>query len=164
MEPMMKTHEAVRCVRCYIRWMIRRDMAEVLAIEADEFALPWHESDFVRMLSNRNGIGMVAELDSSVAGYMVYELQKTRMVLHNLAVAGAMQGRGVGRQLIDKLKAKLSDRRRREIICHIGEWNLDAHLFFRAMGFRADKILRGHFPEEPNQAAYRFVYRVCTGK
>lgn len=159
-----ETHEAARCVRCGIRWMIRRDMAEVLAIEADEFALPWKETEFVRVLRNRNGIGMVAEWDSRVAGYMVYELFRTQIMLHNLAVSGAMQGRGVGRQLIEKLKSKLDRRRRSEIVAHVSERNLDAQLFFRAMGFRADKVVRGKYTEFQDLDAYRFVYRVCNGK
>ena len=30
-------------VRVHIRWMIRRDMPEVLAIEEDSFEFPWSE-------------------------------------------------------------------------------------------------------------------------
>jgi hypothetical protein len=34
----------------HIRWMIRRDYAEVLAIEARGFEFPWCEDDFIRCL------------------------------------------------------------------------------------------------------------------
>ncbi len=50
-----------REVRVHIRWMIRRDMPEVLAIEATSFEFPWLDDDFVRTLRRRNCIGMVAE-------------------------------------------------------------------------------------------------------
>ena len=60
----------------HIRWMIRRDYAEVLAIEARGFEFPWCEDDFIRCLRQRNCIGMVAERDDRVAGFMVYELHK----------------------------------------------------------------------------------------
>ena len=60
--------------KVHIRWMIRRDMAEVLAIEADSFEYPWSEDDFIRCLRQRNVIGMVAELDDRIVGFMVYEL------------------------------------------------------------------------------------------
>ena len=38
----------------HIRWMIRRDMAEVLDIEGQCFEFPWSEDDFVRCLRQRN--------------------------------------------------------------------------------------------------------------
>ena len=50
-------------VRVHIRWMIRRDMPEVLDIENQAFEFPWTEEDFIRCLRQRNCIGMVAELD-----------------------------------------------------------------------------------------------------
>ena len=66
-------------VRVHIRWMIRRDMPEVLDIESESFEFPWSEDDFIRCLRQRNCIGMVAELDDQVVGFMIYELHKTRL-------------------------------------------------------------------------------------
>ena len=40
-------------VRVHIRWMIRRDMAEVLDIERQSFEFPWFEEDFIRCLRAR---------------------------------------------------------------------------------------------------------------
>ena len=37
-------------VRVHIRWMIRRDMPEVLAIEHAGFEYPWCEEEFLRVL------------------------------------------------------------------------------------------------------------------
>ena len=48
-------------LRVHIRWMIRRDMAEVLEIERGAFEFPWFEEEFIRCLRQRNCIGMVAE-------------------------------------------------------------------------------------------------------
>ena len=38
-------------VRVHIRWMIRRDMPEVLDIEQCGFEFPWSEEDFIRCLA-----------------------------------------------------------------------------------------------------------------
>ncbi len=62
----------------HVRWMIRRDMSDVLAIESESFEFPWSEEEFVRCLRQRNCIGMVAELDDRIVGYMIYELHKNR--------------------------------------------------------------------------------------
>ena len=43
--------------RVHIRWMIRRDMPEVLAIEHASFEYPWCEEEFLRVLRQRNCIG-----------------------------------------------------------------------------------------------------------
>ena len=74
-------------VRVHIRWMIRRDMPEVLAIEGESFEFPWLEEDFIRCLRQRNCIGMVAEHEDRVVGFMIYELHKTRIHVLNFAVA-----------------------------------------------------------------------------
>ena len=74
-------------VRVHIRWMIRRDMPEVLDIEKECFEFPWLEEDFVNCLRQRNCIGMVAEHDDRVVGFMIYELHKTRIHVLNFVVA-----------------------------------------------------------------------------
>ena len=56
-------------VRVHIRWMIRRDMPEVLAIEHASFEFPWCEEEFLRVLRQRNCIGMVAEYGERVVGF-----------------------------------------------------------------------------------------------
>ncbi len=49
-------------VRVHIRWMIRRDMPEVLQTEQESFDYSWTEEDFLRCLRQRNCIGMVADI------------------------------------------------------------------------------------------------------
>ncbi len=119
-------------VRVHIRWMIRRDMPEVLAIENECFEYPWSENDFVNCLRQRNCIGMVAEHDDRVVGFMIYELHKTRIHVLNFVVAKDCQRQGVGSQMIAKLSAKLSAQRRSRIVLEVRETNLSAQLFFRA--------------------------------
>src|SRR5690348_3144654 len=65
-------------VRVHIRWMIRRDMPEVLQTEQHSFEFPWTEEDFLRCLRQRNCIGMVAEQGEKVVGFMIYELHKAK--------------------------------------------------------------------------------------
>ena len=73
-------------VRVHIRWMIRRDMPEVLAIEHAGFEFPWCEEEFLRVLRQRNCIGMVAELGERVVGFMIYELHKNKLNVLDFAV------------------------------------------------------------------------------
>jgi ribosomal-protein-alanine N-acetyltransferase len=145
-------------VRVHIRWMIRRDMPEVLSIEADGFEFPWSEEDFIRSLRQRNCIGMVAEHDDRVVGFMVYELHKTRIHVLNFAVAPGYRRRGVGSQMLAKLTGKLSSQRRTRIVLEVRETNLSAQLFFRENGFRAVSVLKEYYADSPEDA-YMMQYR-----
>ena len=147
-------------VRVHIRWMIRRDMPEVLAIEAGSFEFPWLEEDFIRCLRQRNCIGMVAEHDDRVVGFMIYELNKNRIQVLNFAVADEYRRRGVGTQMVAKLIGKLSAQRRTRIGLEVRETNLAAQLFFRQTGFRAVSVLRNFYEDTPEDAyAMQFRFR-----
>lgn len=139
-------------LRVHIRWMIRRDMPEVLSIERESFEFPWFEEDFIRCLRQRNCIGMVAEQGERVVGFMIYELHKTRLHILNFAVANNMRMRGIGRQMAEKLEGKLSSQRRTRITLEVRETNLAAQLFFKQVGFRATNVLRSYYEDSPEDA------------
>jgi [ribosomal protein S18]-alanine N-acetyltransferase len=145
----------------HIRWMIRRDMPEVLAIEQECFEFPWYEDDFLRCLRQRNCIGMVAEASERVVGFMVYELHKHRLHILNFAVHERFRRRGIGSQMTKKLIGKLSHDRRSRILLEIRETNLPAQLFFRALGFRAVSVLRQFYEDTPEDA-YLMQYRYSS--
>ncbi len=153
----MKTHFH-EAVKVHIRWMIRRDMPASLAIEADSFEFPWCENDFLRCLRQRNCIGMVAEHNERIVGFMIYELHKTRLHILNFAVNSRYRRFGVGGQMITKLIGKLSTQRRNRILLEIRETNLAAQLFFRSCGFRAVSVLRNFYEDTPEDA-YLMQYR-----
>lgn len=141
-----------------IRWMIRRDMPTVIDIEKQSFEFPWSEEEFIRCLRQRNCIGMVAERDISVVGFMIYELHKNRLHLLNFAVSADTRRTGVGSAMIDKLASKLSPERRNRIMLEVRETNLDAQIFFRQRGFRAISVLRSFYEDSPEDA-YLMQYR-----
>src|SRR5208337_3365688 len=122
--------------RVHIRWMIRRDMPEVLAIEHASFEYPWCEEEFLRVLRQRNCIGMVAEHGERIVGFMIYELHRNKIHVLDFATHGEYRRRGVGRQMIVKLVGKLSSQRRNRISLYVRETNLPSQLFFRIVGFR----------------------------
>jgi ribosomal-protein-alanine N-acetyltransferase len=145
-------------LRVHIRWMIRRDMEQVLKIEQECFEFSWTEEDFVRCLRQRNCIGMVAEHDDRVVGFMVYELHKNRLHVLNFAVGEEFRRRGVGCQMMEKLIAKLSAKRRTRILLEVRETNLAAQLFFRDMNFRTISVLRD-FYDDSTEDAYLMQFR-----
>lgn len=141
----------------HIRWMIRRDMPEVLDVENHSFEFPWTEDDFIRCLRQRNCIGMVAEFEERVVGFMIYELHKSRLHVLNFAVHRDFRRHGIGASMLQKLISKLSQQRRNRLLLEVRETNLAAQLFFRKCGFRAISVLRD-FYEDTTEDAYLMQY------
>src|SRR5437899_4580184 len=146
-------------VRVHIRWMIRRDMPEVLQTEQASFEFAWTEEDFLRCLRQRNCIGMVAEQGEKVVGFMIYELHKNKLHILNFAVHPSYRRIGVGRHMVAKLVSKLSSHRRTRITLEVRETNLAAQLFFRSQSFRAVRVLRA-FYEDSGEDAFLMQYRL----
>ena len=139
-------------VRVHIRWMIRRDLPEVLAIEHASFEFPWCEEEFLRVLRQRNCIGMVAEYGERVVGFMIYELHKNKLHVLDFATHPEFRRQGVGHQMIGKLVGKLSSHRRTRIALHVRETNLASQLFYRVQGFRAIEVAREHYQDTGEDA------------
>jgi [ribosomal protein S18]-alanine N-acetyltransferase len=132
----------------HVRWMIRRDMPEVLACGGT-----MGEEEILHNLRRRNVIGMVAERGNRVRGYMLYELQPSRLLVIDFAVNPDDRRTGVGRAMTDSLKNKLSPNRRNRIALDVPEWNLSTQLFLRAQGFIAESVDR-------ERESYHFVWRL----
>lgn len=148
--------------KVHIRWMLHKNMPEILAIENEAFSeYPWSEEDYVRVLRQRNCIGMVAldgGPDGPVVGYVIYELHRNRLHILNFAVAPKFRKKNVGRQMLLKLVSKLSPARRNKIMLEVRETNLGALNFFKACGFRAVSVIRD-FYEDATEDAFLMEFR-----
>jgi ribosomal-protein-alanine N-acetyltransferase len=142
-----------------IRWLIRRDMGEVLSIERRSFQFPWSEEEFLCCLRQRNCIGVVIEENSQTKGFMIYELHKEKLRILSLAIDPEDRRCGLGVKMIVRLIDKLSEQRRHAIEAEVRESNLTAQLFFQSCGFRAVRVLRKHY-DENREDAYLFRYRI----
>lgn len=147
---------AKRVLPVDIQWMIRRDMDDVLRIEAACFEHPWAKDDFLHVLRHRNCIGMTAKSHGINVGFMIYELFPRRLELLNFAVNPDDQRLRIGSQMISKLAAKLPQQRRKAITLFIRESNLTGQLFFRSHGFQATGYSRQHFDTGEDAIKMRF--------
>lgn len=140
-------------------------MPEVLRIENEGYgAMAWKEEQFLQCLRQRNCIGMVAELGEEVAGFMIYELHKDSVVVVNLAVKSSLRRRSIGRQMMNKLKSKLSSHRRTRLEFTVRESNLGAQCFLRNSGLKARlPILKGHF-QDTGEDGYRMLHEIAAGE
>ncbi len=147
------------CSELHFCWMNRSHLDSVEEIERECFAQPWSRDDFYRCLRQRHCIGMVAERDGVVVAFMIYELHEESIQLLDFAVHPIFARCGIGRDMVEKLKWKLSYQRRNRIHVAVRESNLDAQLFFRSQGFRVVEILNDYW-DDCDEQAYLFRYKV----
>lgn len=119
-------------VQCHVRWIVTRDLPEVLAIDQE-----WTEFDFRESLRQRNCIGMVAESGNQVVGYVLYVLKKNELCIIRLKVHSCWKRTGIGSAIINKLKLKLSQFRRQLMIAVIEDAQGELNDFLRHHKFKA---------------------------
>ena len=115
------------------------------------------DREFLRVLRQRNCIGMVAEADDRVLGFMIYTLHKSHLQVSKFAVVPEARRRGVGRQMMAKLFGKLGERRHRILITAPLSERCDGPLFLKAMGFIATMVFSD--TPEPGIDTLEFVLR-----
>jgi [ribosomal protein S18]-alanine N-acetyltransferase len=144
----------------YLRFITRRDVGAVLAIERDCFGeLAWSQDYLTETLRDKAVIGLVCEVGAVVAGYVIYQLRSQEILILNLGVCLNYRFHGLGRRIIETVISKLSFQRISTVRCFIRESNLDAQLFFRSLGFEAVNILKRPF-HGLDDDAYEFRYMV----
>lgn len=152
----------------HIRWMIQRDLPDVVRIEQDACEYPWGEREFVNTLKNANHIGMVVERQQRIVGYMIYSLWPKRIELENFVVDPYFQRKGFGELMCAKVISKLHDGRCSRVCVDVWEYNTGAQLFFQACGFKAIEVLPDHYdiPESDGRSgtAYRMEFKLCPTK
>lgn len=146
-----------------IRWLIRRDMVEVLHQQATGFGkLGFSEDELIGMLRERNCIGMVAEFNGCVVGHMVYKLHPDRIVLVTLAVDPKWRLRGIGKAMLAKLEGKLSQTRRELVEVTVSERNLDAHRWLKKCGWPGTMVDFGGGPSGEDAYVFQVTRSNCS--
>jgi ribosomal-protein-alanine N-acetyltransferase len=139
-----------------VRWMIRRDLDDVMMIDRESFSDYWTEDEFHQHLTLRDGIGLVAEADREIVGFMLYRLYPEAYMISRMAVHSQYRHSGVGTAMIDRMKSKMGYHKKRcRIITHVRERNLGGQLFLQRQGFVCTEQAYGWFDGED---AYRMEY------
>jgi len=136
----------------YIRWMILKDLPEVIELAKQTTEPVWTERELRSQLSQRDTIGMIVERNDNIEAFVIYERHPTRLHIPNFVVGERFRRQGVGKAIIDKLKNKLEPDRRNRITLTVSESNLVAQQFLRAMGFRAVQIIRKPYSDRDEDA------------
>lgn len=147
----------------HIRWMIRRDIKQVLEIEQACFGhLAMSKKQLSELLQARNVIGLVVEEDYEITGYCIYSLHKHFLLLEHIAVAYKREG--IGTMFVDRLKNKLEAIRRSRIVAIVNERNLPAQMFLKSCGFVCNRVSRDGYESSDGtfEDAYAFDWAITA--
>lgn len=139
------------------RWLIRRDMPQVMEIESAVNPRPWSEENFIECLRQRNCIGMIASDGDLIEGFILYELRRDFL---NVLRIEAVE-RDAAAALVAKLISKLAYQRRTHFIAHVRESDLAMLFVMREAACRGIAVERQFFG--PDEDAVAMEYRLDPG-
>ena len=132
---------------------------QLVEVEQEAFEYGWSEAEFLRAW------GWSAWDGARLIGFLAAEGNATTIQIINMGVRKAYRRMGVGKRLIGAAVQRLKVGRRGMLAAVVWERNLDAQLFFKAVGFRCRSIVEAQFATVdgepgPIEHAYYMVYRV----
>jgi ribosomal protein S18 acetylase RimI-like enzyme len=143
-----------------IRWMIRSDTENLLAIEFDSFDDPWDEDELAAYRRINTAVTVVAEYGSDMVGYCCYRLHRNWIQIDNLAVRLEDRRKGVATTLLASIAGKLSWNRRHLIGGMVRETNLPAQQILKACSWRCLSTYPRHFSNDED--GYWMIYGLAT--
>lgn len=155
-----------------IRYTFNRDINQIVEIEQACFEFPWSKNEFVKLnqpyidgIKNAT-IGIVAEWQEKIIGYLYYTEESIRYRIINIAVHPDFRRQKVFTILMDKVLSNASRKQKMRVVVAIRETNLFAQLAFKSLGFKAVKILKNFYDvtDEHQEDAYAMRYKVIDNK
>jgi len=126
--------------------MALADLDAVLALEQTVYPFPWTRGNFVDSLVAGHVAHVLYERSGSLVGYSVALAGVEEMHLLNLTVTPALQGRGLGRWMLDALVTQCRDERRTQLWLEVRASNLRARSVYARYGFEEAGLRRGYYP------------------
>ena len=142
-----------------IRWMLHTDLEKIQEIEDASFLYPWDKHEFLSIFKQRNCIGLVATLDNTIVGYIVYEIFENNYEILNFVIKKQFRRRRFGTVLLNNLLRKLDLNKRTKVILKISETNLEAQMFFKKQNFLYTATLKNYY-DEVDFDAYLMEYNL----
>ena len=139
-----------------IREAHKQDIDQLVAIEELCYDNPWPREAFEEEIEREDvGIGIVAEDESLVVGFLTGMAVVDEFHLHNLAVHPDFRGRGIARELIEAAETLCRQRDLRRILLEVRQDNEAARQLYTGMGFEAAGTRKDYYG--PSQNAYMYI-------
>lgn len=128
------------------------DLAEVAALEAMIFSLPWSEKSLEESLEQEHYLFLVARESGAVLGYVGAYFALDEADITNIAIHPKYRRRGIGQALMEQLIVQAKKRGAAGISLEVRIGNVAARALYERMGFSMSGI-RKNFYAKPVEDA-----------
>ncbi len=144
-----------------VRPMHASDIAQVMAVELENYPYPWTEGVMRDCL--RVGYSCwVMEADGMVAAYAVLSAAAGEAHVLNISVAPGRQGHGLGRQLMEHLLQAAHGHGADTVFLEVRPSNKVAVHLYESMGFNQVGLRSGYYPSEQGREDAIIMARVLS--
>lgn len=133
-----------------VREMQLDDLSQVLAIEEENFSVPWTETGFFTFFIREDAVFLVAESEGELVGFCGALVVLDEADILNVAVKVSRQGKGIGKLLIENLIDKMQKAGVTAVHLEVRESNQRAISLYERMGFKKISIRKGYY-EAPTE-------------
>lgn len=126
--------------------MTAADVDEVWALECSVFPYPWSRGNFADAVASGYDCWTLRDAGGALAGYylLMYALDEAHLL--DVALAGKLQGQGLGRRLLDAVAARARSQGMGSILLEVRPSNERALDVYRRHGYIHIGRRKGYYP------------------
>lgn len=127
------------------------DAPAMAAVHREDFARPWSDGEFARLLAQDPVFGFAARREgrggSPLSGFVLARMAAGEAEILTIAVARSARRGGIGRKLMDAVLRRLHAERAEALFLEVDESNASALALYRRLGFREVGKRPGYYAE-----------------
>lgn len=144
------------------REMQLADLKSVWAIDQQPYGSHWTREQFVQFIQDDSSVCSVAEKANQLVGFFICRVlgDETGELLH-LAVAQAIQGRGLGRRVFQKILAVMREKKCKKMFLEVRASNAKAIGLYQSFGMKQAGIRKKYYTFcDPDEDAWIFRIKI----
>ena len=122
------------------------DIEDVVAVERDAYPFPWTRGNFLDSLDSGYEAWVLRDTDDRLLAYFLLMYVVDEVHLLNITVRPDVQGRGLGRMLLDKVTALARDAAMPAVMLEVRPSNQHALSVYRHLGFVQIGVRKQYYP------------------
>jgi ribosomal-protein-alanine N-acetyltransferase len=138
------------------------DASALARVHADAFRHGWSESEFERLLADRNTVCHVARAKGgtgAVCGFIIARVVEDEAEILMVAVSRSEQGRGLAGRMLTRHLGRLAARGARQVFLEVDDRNAPAIRLYTKAGFEQVGRRPGYYAEAGKPAAAAMIMR-----
>lgn len=128
-----------------IRRVRTEDVNELMRLEEGSIEHPWTSEDLMKLATDQNKAGFVAEEDGNIIGYIGLSFILDEAEIGNLVVDKDFRRQGIGGSLIEEVKKFLKDQGIAKVFLEVAEDNESAKALYLKSGFNSFNIRKDYY-------------------